>query len=53
MSDTEFEHWMRYDFLPKQRDGAFWRNRPVTEAARHFLELQEERIEELSRNEPE
>ena len=53
MTDTDFEHWMRYDFLPKQRDAALWRTKPANEAARHYLELLTEQIEDLQRNGPE
>ena len=46
-ADADFEHWMRYDFLPKQRDAALWRTKPATEAARHYLEELTERLEDI------
>jgi len=41
---NELEHWFRYDFLPRQVDGAIWKGKPIAEAALHFLrEIVEER----------
>lgn len=50
---AELERWLRYDFLPRQRDGAIWKGKPAAETALHFLKEQQERIEHLQRYEPE
>lgn len=47
---SEFERWMRYDFLPKQSDGAMWRGKPAGEAAMHYLQALQDRIEHMFRD---
>lgn len=42
---NELEHWFRYDFLPRQPDAAQWRDKPITDAALHFLREMQERLE--------
>lgn len=46
---TELERWLRYDFLPRQSDGAIWKGKPVAETALHFLQTQQDEIERLKR----
>lgn len=42
---SELEHWFRYEFLPRHPDGAMWRDKPIAEAALHFLKESKERQE--------
>lgn len=55
MSDpsAELERWLRYEFLPRQSDGAIWKGKPAAEVALHFLQEQQELIERLRMYEPE
>lgn len=44
----ELDRWLRYEFLPRQTDGALWRSKPPAEAAKHYLEELTERIARMS-----